>query len=82
MLEYITLNETEGCHLFRRHTDDVDLWSAGISERPLPGSLVGPTFSCIIAQTFRNLRRGDRFWYENSGWSSSFTPGNYIHIMV
>ncbi|XP_023726192.2 lactoperoxidase-like [Cryptotermes secundus] len=56
------------------HPDDVDLWSAGISERPVPGSMVGPTFNCLIARTFRDLRRGDRFWYENSDWPSSFTP--------
>ncbi|XP_069705642.1 peroxidase-like isoform X2 [Periplaneta americana] len=56
------------------HPDDVDLWSAGISERPMPGSMIGPTFNCLIARTFRDLRRGDRFWYENSGWPSSFTP--------
>lgn len=24
-------------------------------------------FSCILGQTFLNLRRGDRFWYENPG---------------
>lgn len=59
------------------HPDDVDLWSAGISERPMPGSMVGPTFNCLIARTFRDLRRGDRFWYENSEWPSSFTPGKY-----
>ena len=56
--------------------DDIDLWSGGISEIPKKGSLVGPVFSCLIGEGFRNLRFGDRFWFENSGWPSSFTLGN------
>jgi len=51
----------------------VDLWSAAVNEKPLPGSMVGPTFACIIAKQFRNLRKGDRYWYENGGYPSSFT---------
>ncbi|KAF8791141.1 peroxidase-like isoform X1 [Argiope bruennichi] len=57
-----------------RHVEDIDLWSAAISEYALPGAILGPTLSCLIAEQFANLRRGDRFWYENSGWPSSFTP--------
>lgn len=53
--------------------DDLDLWSAGVSERPLPGSMVGPVFGCIMGETFKNLRLGDRFWFENAGQPSSFT---------
>lgn len=44
------------------HPIDVDLWSGGVSERPLPGSMLGPTFACIIATQFSYSRRGDRFW--------------------
>ncbi|XP_069975457.1 peroxidase skpo-1-like [Penaeus vannamei] len=54
--------------------DDIDLWSAGVSERPLSGSLLGPTFSCIIGLQMQRLRQGDRFWYELPGQPSSFTP--------
>ena len=50
-----------------------DLWSAGITEIPRPGSLVGPTFACLMGRSFHNIKFGDRFWYENGGWKSSFT---------
>lgn len=49
----------------------VDLFPAAMVENPIKGGILGPTFSCIIGQTFSNLRRGDRFWYENPG---QFTP--------
>ncbi|XP_056644513.1 peroxidase [Diorhabda sublineata] len=56
------------------HPADVDLWSGGVSEKPLPGSMLGPTFACIIATQFSYSRRGDRFWYELPNQPSSFTP--------
>uniref|UniRef100_T1JID4 Peroxidase n=1 Tax=Strigamia maritima TaxID=126957 RepID=T1JID4_STRMM len=62
------------CLLHFRHVDDIDLFPAGIAEYRVEGAIVGPVFSCILAQQFRNLRKGDRFWYENGGHKGAFTP--------
>ena len=44
--------------------DKVDLWVAGLAEDPLPDTAIGPTFHCILSKQFKNLRDGDRFYYE------------------
>ncbi|CAD0200334.1 unnamed protein product [Chrysodeixis includens] len=62
------------------HPIDVDLWSGGVSERPLPGSMLGPTFACVIATQFSYSRRGDRFWFELPNQPSSFTPEQLVEI--
>ncbi|XP_037943386.1 chorion peroxidase-like [Teleopsis dalmanni] len=56
------------------HPADIDLWSGGVSEKSLPGSMLGPTFACVIATQMSYVRRGDRFWYELPNQPSSFTP--------
>jgi peroxidase len=45
--------------------NDIDLWVGGLAESPLPGAMVGETFHKILADQFRRLRDGDRFWYAN-----------------
>jgi peroxidase len=52
---------------------DLDLFSAGLAEYPLPGAAVGPTFTCIIGIQFYNLKYGDRFWFEHGHQVGSFT---------
>merc|ERR1711981_1016274 len=53
--------------------EEVDLYIGGTIERPLEGSLLGPTFQCIVGDQFRRLRLGDRFWYEEPNQVGSFT---------
>ena len=60
---------------YNDNVDDVDLFVGGISETPLPGSILGATFTCILVKGFENLRIGDRFWYERNDSYTGFTMG-------
>ncbi|XP_066994780.2 peroxidase [Anabrus simplex] len=56
-----------------RSVDDVDLFVAAVAEKPLKGALLGQTFVCLVGDQFARLRRGDRFFYEEGGFPSSFS---------
>ena len=60
-------------NIFNQFVRDIDLYAGGISENPQAGSILGQTFTCIIARTFQRYRFGDRFWYERNDPSTGFT---------
>ncbi|XP_048767283.2 peroxidase mlt-7-like [Ostrea edulis] len=63
-----------------KSVDDIDLFTGGVSEKPLPGARVGPLFACIIGLQFKALKYGDRFYYENNVNNVKFTPGQLEEI--
>lgn len=60
-----------------KHPNNVELFVGGIAEDVVDGGRIGPTFICLIADQFKRLRDGDRFWYENAG---VFTPSQLIEL--
>ncbi|NXI56133.1 PERM Myeloperoxidase, partial [Chloroceryle aenea] len=47
--------------------DNIDLWIGAVAEPFVPQGRAGPLLACIIGTQFRNLRDGDRFWWEKPG---------------
>jgi peroxidase len=45
--------------------DAIDLWTGGLAEDHVAGSIIGSTFGKIIGDQFTALRDGDRFYFEN-----------------
>ena len=46
--------------------EDIELYPGGLSEKPTEPGKLGPTFSCIIGEQFRNLKFGDRFFFTHT----------------
>jgi len=44
---------------------DVDAFTGGSSEVPMPDAIVGPSFGIVIARQFKDLKFGDRFYFEH-----------------
>eukprot|EP00064_Thunnus_orientalis_P003427 superscaffoldBa00000277_g3436 len=59
---------------------NIDVWVGGISEPALPGGRVGPLLSCLLARQFRDLRDGDRFWWEREGVFTG-TQRRHLHAV-
>ena len=63
-----------------RNVSDIDVFSGGVSEIPVEGGIVGPTFACLIANQFRKLKRCDRFWYETDDEGIKFSEKQLAEI--
>ncbi len=57
---YNTLEE-----LYAGDINEIDPWVGMLAERPMSGSIFGPTIRKIMEQQFSDLRDGDRFFYLN-----------------
>ena len=65
--------------LIYSHVNDIDVFVGGITETPRDDALVGPLFECLLGRQFRDLKFGDRYWYETKG-VQGFIRGIYLNI--
>ena len=79
LLDTISQDQINRLKRVYANVEDIDLFAGGISEFPTQGSVLGFTFTCIITQQFKDLRAGDRFWYERDQ-PTSFTAGQLAQI--
>ncbi|RCN46951.1 heme peroxidase [Ancylostoma caninum] len=56
-----------------KSVEDVDLLVLALAEKPVRGSLVGPTLGCMLALQYRKVIRGDNYWFSKINAVSSFS---------
>jgi len=62
------------------NVDDVDLFIGGISEFHAEGSILGPTFQCIVGEQFKALQYGDRFFYDS--YTAGANPAPFSSLQL
>ncbi len=60
---------------YNNNVNNIDMWVGIICEQSLPGSNLGVLGATIVAKTFKNIRMGDKFWYE-----SAYSPEDISEI--
>ncbi|EFN79179.1 peroxidase [Harpegnathos saltator] len=70
---YLDRQALQQISILYESVDDVDLYTGALAEMPESGSLVGPTFACLIIDQFVHLQKGDRYWYEFAEQPYAFT---------
>ncbi|KAL7079757.1 hypothetical protein ACQ4LE_001818 [Meloidogyne hapla] len=63
-----------------RKPQDVDLFILGLAEKPSKGSLLGPTFGCLLTKQFQKTKNGDRLFVDNLGQPWSFNEQQFNEI--
>ncbi|XP_025421585.1 peroxidase isoform X2 [Sipha flava] len=63
-----------------KSVDDLDLYTGLLSERPLDGSILGPTITCLLADQFLRTKLGDRYWYETGEKPQAFDEDQLSEI--
>lgn len=51
--------------IYENDLNKVDLWVGVISEKNFLNGKVGPLGKCLIEKQFKEIRDGDKFWYQN-----------------
>ena len=74
LVDYMTQDDVDRLKSLYTNVDDIDLYVGGFLERKHRDSILGPTFKCIIADTFARLKIGDRFFYDLDQNGTKFTP--------
>ncbi len=77
--QYIPKSLVRKLKKFYDTPDDIEFVIGGALETQVNGSLVGPTFTCIILEQFYRIRVGDRLFFENGG-KQSFTSAQLKEI--
>uniref|UniRef100_A0A2S2NJ57 Peroxidasin n=1 Tax=Schizaphis graminum TaxID=13262 RepID=A0A2S2NJ57_SCHGA len=71
--DYIPSKKINQLKDFYSSVDDIDYYVGILLENKANGSMLGPTGSCVIADSFYRFRNGDRFFYDIKDQPGSFT---------
>ena len=60
--------------------NDIDLFVGGVTEKPMSGSLIGPTFAYITHKQLENIKISDPFFYDLQ--NGPFTKGQSDLVLM
>ncbi|CAG4970290.1 unnamed protein product [Parnassius apollo] len=65
LCDYMSIKNVNALKSIYKRVEDIELTVGGSLEKHVHGTLVGPTFLCILLRQFYITRVGDRYFYEN-----------------